>query len=1027
MLTRRRPGPQLLVKARTGPVVQSNFTLNVNGQDFPCSKETLIEIVKNSELDFKTSDKLSITVSFDSSVNLQEDKKLKNLMQSILNGLPTFIGEDPNLKAFIDYLKIENYVSKETLEQLANEMERLTNLDTFFLTGNGNINNEDVNFEQSVDDETLIHLFIGLLIADHENPDKYINLMLDYINKRGKTFESNLKRVTLNILKSAIENGTEVKMIHELIFIVRRLYEHKIIREIDLDLNLGNRLLPATFIDIVKNTNRQPFSVFNEYFDVLKENNYEIHKQLCHNGVNPDDIYALMRADDLDGFIQATSSTFNTVATEPGTENTFDFNKENYMKSAYERCSFINSDYMCYIDICAFFGSVKIFQYLHNDKQARLTSKTVHYAVAGGNKEIIKICEDNKLSFDGTLTEAIQFHHKDIFEWLINEQNLPINNCFDALITTCLQFASFPILKYLFELAQSHDHDELLLNCANAIEQSCKWGISPSLKFLLHHTLISKPFKGDVINAFHMACQNGNPDIITTLIHQPFVDINNKVMSIMSNQGWTGLHFAAFKGNSAAIAVLLQCDNLDINATTENNQTALHLACERSVTSAISLLVNHPKSVLNIPVKRTNLLPLHICCKRGNHEAVLLILNSNKDYGDINSLSDGQLAPLHLAAIKGSGQIVSALSQVPRIDLNLVDAENHAPLHLACINNRHECLKVLIEQKGIDVNAKCNFAFEQDIPSLVGPPSSRSSSQSDSGQEITQVKSRNGRYSFSCLKSIQPKKVDENQPITLNPLAETEVPLSPIGPVPSDNNLNLTEQTSSEFIISTPKTTLPGFNYDEKINCLFYSALTRNLKLFQPLVQHPEMDINLPNENGMTVLHICCYLGLVDFVRLLLFRENLEKNPVNKDGMTPLHLAASEGHADVVKALTTTFGVDLNPKANRDQMTPLHFACEKGRTNVVEILCEAKGVNMQEKTQSGKTPIQIACANGFSDIFAILSQNNDMSSFRRLSHDSRKPQFGFFSPAPKGGQKRPGFGPKNKIKHSLTTTTEFGK
>ena len=44
------------------------------------------------------------------------------------------------------------------------------------------------------------------------------------------------------------------------------------------------------------------------------------------------------------------------------------------------------------------------------------------FAVAGGNIEIIKLCEQNHSSFEGACEAAIQFHRNDIFRYIYENE-----------------------------------------------------------------------------------------------------------------------------------------------------------------------------------------------------------------------------------------------------------------------------------------------------------------------------------------------------------------------------------------------------------------------------------------------------------------------------------------------------------------------------------------------------------------------------------------------------------------------------
>ena len=97
---------------------------------------------------------------------------------------------------------------------------------------------------------------------------------------------------------------------------------------------------------------------------------------------------------------------------EISSQGKFDFNQK-IAPSLYERFSFINKENVSIIDYAAFFGSIKCFKFLLKNGSNIMNS--YKYAVAGGNKEIIKICEQKYAAFNGVCAAAVRFHRNDIF------------------------------------------------------------------------------------------------------------------------------------------------------------------------------------------------------------------------------------------------------------------------------------------------------------------------------------------------------------------------------------------------------------------------------------------------------------------------------------------------------------------------------------------------------------------------------------------------------------------------------------
>lgn len=98
---------------------------------------------------------------------------------------------------------------------------------------------------------------------------------------------------------------------------------------------------------------------------------------------------------------------------------------------------------------------------------------------------------------------------------------------------------------------------------------------------------------------------------------------------------------------------------------------------------------------------------------------------------------------------------------------------------------------------------------------------------------------------------------------------------------------------------------------------------------------------------------------------------------VNRDicddnGDTALHWAAYKGYPDLMRLLIYS-GFDPKQKDNYG-CTPLHLACLNGNSLAVEDLCEKDKVEIEDKDYTGRTPIQVAKAQGHKDIENYLKQ-----------------------------------------------------
>lgn len=186
----------------------------------------------------------------------------------------------------------------------------------------------------------------------------------------------------------------------------------------------------------------------NEVLPILKIDE-ETHKQLRSGGVNEFPIANLIRNDDIQGFIDVISRSADINSKIPS--------------SIYEKCSYINKE-LSYFEYAAFYGAVQIFKYFISNKVSP-SSNLVFFAVAGGNLEIIHLCEQIECDFTNAINAALLFHQKDVFKYLINQD-------FDFLyssIVYCIEGYNFEHFYQLFDRnnfdknQEIHDNESLLI------------------------------------------------------------------------------------------------------------------------------------------------------------------------------------------------------------------------------------------------------------------------------------------------------------------------------------------------------------------------------------------------------------------------------------------------------------------------------------------------------------------------------------------------------------------------------------
>ena len=131
-------------------------------------------------------------------------------------------------------------------------------------------------------------------------------------------------------------------------------------------------------------------------------------------------------------------------------------------------------------------------------------------------------------------------------------------------------------------------------------------------------------------------------------------------------------------------------------------------------------------------------------------------------------------------------------------------------------------------------------------------------------------------------------------------------------------------------------------------------------------------------------LHVACGGGHAAVARKLL-QHGAHPGKTNYLGQTALHLAAAGGDDDAFLATAAElvkpeWRADLSAAA-ADGQTPLHAAAAGGHTQMVQALLKARevqrrgggrSVNLTAEDKRGRTPADLARAEGFEDVAALL-------------------------------------------------------
>lgn len=150
------------------------------------------------------------------------------------------------------------------------------------------------------------------------------------------------------------------------------------------------------------------------------------------------------------------------------------------------------------------------------------------------------------------------------------------------------------------------------------------------------------------------ASMAGRAELVRTMLND-----NKALAKLVSHDGWTPLHLAAFFGHKDAVAALLDAGA----SVTERSKNAmanmpLHAGAAGRNLELVKLLLEHGAPVR--AKQHGGWTPLHAAAQNGDVAMTTLFLEHG---ADVNERADNQQLPMDLALAKGSQEIVNLLEQ----------------------------------------------------------------------------------------------------------------------------------------------------------------------------------------------------------------------------------------------------------------------------------------------------------------------------------------------------------------------------
>eukprot|EP00794_Sanderia_malayensis_P018918 gene18918-20822_t len=401
--------------------------------------------------------------------------------------------------------------------------------------------------------------------------------------------------------------------------------------------------------------------------------------------------------------------------------------------------------------------------------------------------------------------------------------------------------------------------------------------------------------------------------------------------------------------------------------------TVLHSAAEFDQENILFNLIK-----LGAVVNATNYhgsTPLHMACLRGHKKSVMMLIH----YGaNLNAADNDGNLPLHLAAVNGHEKVTEALvlsddHHNKKLDINAANENGDTPLHIAARWGFAKLVRILLDQgasiearnkkKETPLNSAANLKIQELITKAgkaekteqhnvyVAP--SEGSLARDAASTFPGEVVENPRYPDGSPRSIRKKKQLHN---LQNVIVDGDVEMLKL-------KLGISEESDELDYVDTGS---PAKGLCHPLcQCSKCSGLQR-LTINESISQI----VNMPNQDGVTCLHLAAIHGYDRIVSLLLKQAGALSNCRTKDTQkTPLHLACQYNHVSCVSFLLK-HGARIDIK-DASGNTPLHFCCTNGHISPAILLLQ-HGANANIPNKRGNTPLHASARWNCPDLISLL-------------------------------------------------------
>jgi ankyrin repeat protein len=384
------------------------------------------------------------------------------------------------------------------------------------------------------------------------------------------------------------------------------------------------------------------------------------------------------------------------------------------------------------VQAAAFFGAANCFRWLLLNG-ADIVSVDRDFltlpqlAIAGGNIEIVRICQQYRLDFQGTIHAAVRYHRHSIFDWLWSGGVCDTDFLGQTPLHTACDTNN---VRAIWDLANAGEdlNAESIYRGSAPLRIVAQRGHLEALRCLLSFpgvNLEAKPPGGrtalslavkygdldvaamllaagaDCRDAILVATQYRQGAMVEFLLAHTDADPNfptaERVAPLLGTVG--GAADASVFGRDSIARALIADPRVNVNAKCREGLCVLYYAIKRGNKSVFDCLMARPDIDLAVRGNNGNTL-LHAATRDARMTEALL----KRRVVDVNAVDARGETALHKAIAENNLDVVDILLAEPEINVNIVTGRGATPLHYALAGRRVEIAEKLIAFPSTDVN-----------------------------------------------------------------------------------------------------------------------------------------------------------------------------------------------------------------------------------------------------------------------------------------------------------------------------------